>query len=160
MASRSGLNGSAAVVANRATPHSQVNFAQLQRRESLSAFQDDEYRPLTAPGDRGGGNGRILPPSNPPTEQLDAGRQQKPLLLRSKSDYRMRAEEDEVSDEETFNWGARHGFEDHYQSEDVISHLANVSSSRPRPGCACPLSPRPSSFLHLEFRFRSQQRPS
>jgi hypothetical protein len=55
----------------------------------------------------------------------------KPLLLRSKSEYGLRHDEPnnaELSDEEPqVEWGARHGFEDHYQSEDIISQLANVS---------------------------------
>jgi len=53
----------------------------------------------------------------------------KPPLLRSKSDYvvRREAQEQEPVEDESYDWGARHGFEDHYQSEDIISQLANVS---------------------------------
>jgi len=52
----------------------------------------------------------------------------KPPLLRSKSDHGLRHEEhDEEINEEFYEWGARHGFEDHYQSEETISQLANVS---------------------------------
>ncbi|KAI1181132.1 raptor N-terminal caspase like domain-containing protein [Nemania sp. FL0916] len=49
----------------------------------------------------------------------------KPPLLRSKSDYAVRHDEPESTEDEAYEWGARHGFEDHYQSEDIISHLAN-----------------------------------
>jgi hypothetical protein len=53
-------------------------------------------------------------------------RRPKPLLLRSKSDYAVR--HDEPDEEEDFpEFGARHGFEDHYQSEDIISNLIHVS---------------------------------
>ena len=52
----------------------------------------------------------------------------KPKLLRSKTEYLPRSAEDtEATDEEVPEWGARHGFEDHYQSEHIISQLANVS---------------------------------
>jgi regulator-associated protein of mTOR len=36
-------------------------------------------------------------------------------------------EEQEPPHEEVPDWGARHGFEDHYQSEHMISELADVS---------------------------------
>lgn len=36
-------------------------------------------------------------------------------------------EEPEPTEDDIPEWGARHGFEDHYQSEDIISQLANVS---------------------------------
>jgi regulator-associated protein of mTOR len=59
----------------------------------------------------------------------DHGRSQrrKPPLLRSKSDYVVRRDDQEPAEDEIYEWGARHGFEDHYQSEDIISQLANVS---------------------------------
>ncbi|CAJ2504370.1 Uu.00g117640.m01.CDS01 [Anthostomella pinea] len=64
------------------------------------------------------------------TSQDDAGhdrprRPSKPLLLRSKSERAVRREDPEQSEEEIYEWGARHGFEDHYQSEDIISQLVN-----------------------------------
>ncbi|KAI1749291.1 raptor N-terminal caspase like domain-containing protein [Xylaria castorea] len=49
----------------------------------------------------------------------------KPPLLRSKSDYAVRRDEPEPVDDEIYEWGARHGFEDHYQSEDIITQLAS-----------------------------------
>ncbi|KAI0397690.1 raptor N-terminal caspase like domain-containing protein [Xylariaceae sp. FL0594] len=51
----------------------------------------------------------------------------KPPLSRSKSDYIVRREAQEPGpvEDESYDWGARHGFEDHYQSEDIISQLAN-----------------------------------
>ncbi|KAI0487312.1 raptor N-terminal caspase like domain-containing protein [Xylaria cf. heliscus] len=49
----------------------------------------------------------------------------KPPLLRSKSDYVGRRDEPEPVEDEIYEWGARHGFEDHYQSEDIITQLAS-----------------------------------
>lgn len=52
----------------------------------------------------------------------------KQLLRRSKSDYGPRAEDlDSQAEDEMQDWGARHGFEDHYASEEYVSQLANVS---------------------------------
>jgi regulator-associated protein of mTOR len=54
----------------------------------------------------------------------------KPPLLRSQSEYaspHRSPDEDIHHEEQETYWGARHGFEDHYQSEDIISQLANVS---------------------------------
>ncbi|KAI0097994.1 raptor N-terminal caspase like domain-containing protein [Nemania sp. FL0031] len=49
----------------------------------------------------------------------------KPPLMRSKSDFTARRDGPEAGEDEVYEWGARHGFEDHYQSQDVISKLAN-----------------------------------
>ncbi len=60
-------------------------------------------------------NGRTLP--------------SKPPLQRSKSDFARPVEdstETQHNSGELSHWGARHGFEDHYQSEEVINQLANV----------------------------------
>jgi regulatory associated protein of mTOR len=55
-------------------------------------------------------------------------RKHKPLLQRSKSDFGPRGEDhNSPAEEETQDWGARHGFEDHYASEEYVSQLANVS---------------------------------
>lgn len=52
-------------------------------------------------------------------------------LQRSKSDYGPRVEEAEPQHEEEagHDWGARHGFDGHYASDDFVIQLANVSSS-------------------------------
>ncbi|KAF7553732.1 hypothetical protein G7046_g7007 [Stylonectria norvegica] len=84
---------------------------------------DDDQRPSTAPGRRNG-NGALVT-----RDDMDSQRPRrtlKPLLLRSKSEYAHRQLDDsEQTEEEIPEWGARHGFEDHYQSEDIISQLAN-----------------------------------
>ncbi|KXX76681.1 WD repeat-containing protein mip1 [Madurella mycetomatis] len=82
-------------------------------------------RPSSAPGDQQGGP--LTHDGGRSDEEHNAivARPAKPPLLRSKSERGIRHEEAEVTDEEHYEWGARHGFEDHYQSEDIISQLAN-----------------------------------
>jgi len=90
---------------------------QGQRRSSLQA------RPTSAPN----GTGETSPDESEPDRRK---RRPKPLLQRSKSDYGPRGEDqDSEAEEEIQDWGARHGFEDHYASEEYVSQLANVSRS-------------------------------
>jgi len=79
-------------------------------------------RPTSAPDNRD---------SSPDDSEVDKTRKRpKPLLMRSKSDFGPRKEDVDAQAEETWqHWGARHGFEDHYASEEYVSQLANV-------GCA------------------------
>ncbi|KFX93007.1 hypothetical protein O988_07041, partial [Pseudogymnoascus sp. VKM F-3808] len=62
-------------------------------------------------------------------EQEVARRRPKPLLKRSKSDYGPHGpragEESEDNLDDASYWGARHGFEGHYASEEYVSQLAN-----------------------------------
>jgi regulator-associated protein of mTOR len=62
------------------------------------------------------------------TERDRRKRRPKPLLQRSKSDYGPRGDDRNLPAEEAQDWGARHGFDDHYASEEYVSQLANVSS--------------------------------
>ena len=55
------------------------------------------------------------------------GRRPNLLLQRAKSDIGIRVEDTDSQSDETQDWGARHGFEDHYASEEYVSQLANVS---------------------------------
>ncbi|KAI0385234.1 raptor N-terminal caspase like domain-containing protein [Hypomontagnella monticulosa] len=86
-------------------------------RESV----DLERRPLTAPGVK------LEIPSANSRDDSDRDRPKrvvsKPPLLRSKSEHIVRRDDADQTDEEIYEWGARHGFEDHYQSEDIISQL-------------------------------------
>ncbi|OIW30817.1 hypothetical protein CONLIGDRAFT_642869 [Coniochaeta ligniaria NRRL 30616] len=83
-------------------------------------------RPSIAPRANGGG-------ANTTDDEEDnrlSLRPPKPPLLRSQSEYaspNRNHDDTDHTDNEDFEWGARHGFEDHYQSEDIISQLANVS---------------------------------
>ena len=101
------------------------------RREADSKDDDSDSRPSTAPGNRNG-SGRSLQRSRPgsiASVQSSARTRPKPHLMRSKSEHVVRTEDQDLDqdNEEMYNWGARHGFEDHYQSEDIISQLASVS---------------------------------
>ena len=82
--------------------------AVLERRNSVPPRQPDR--------EQGGSEGVHRRPAIPPT------------LQRFKSEYGpCPAESAERKKEPVPDWGARHGFEDHYQSEHIISQLANVS---------------------------------
>jgi hypothetical protein len=97
------------------------------RRNSTS----NHKRPSSAPGDDNvkpnGAHVVDLPPAR--------DRPKKPPLTRSKSDHpsrglRLDTSTDSSNDELTAvaaeDFGTRHGFDGHYQSEDIISQLANV----------------------------------
>lgn len=97
---------------------------------------DDDRRPTSAPGQRNG-NGTLATRDDIGSER--PRRPTKPMLQRSKSEFGPRhqpVEDPEPAEEQIPEWGARHGFEDHYQSEHIISQLANV-------GCICTPSLRP-----------------
>ncbi|KAK3355322.1 raptor N-terminal caspase like domain-containing protein [Neurospora tetraspora] len=102
----------------------------IQRRMSDSSPAPMFRRPSSAPDD----NNQTSPGTTLHGGQSDdddhvpVARPAKPPLLRSKSEHGLRLEREspiEQVDEEYHDWGARHGFEDHYQSEEVISQLAN-----------------------------------
>ncbi|CEJ92130.1 Putative Meiotic regulator-interacting [[Torrubiella] hemipterigena] len=94
------------------------------------SLDQDSYdsRPSTAMGLKNG----ILPTetkddtNHQPQREQRPTRPTKPLLQRSKSDYAPNQRHDDIddSDDEMQVWGARHGFEDHYQSEHIITQLA------------------------------------
>jgi hypothetical protein len=112
------VNGNGASdIDRRSTPSSgrlPSEMVRDRRRASLQA------RPTSAP------NGE----SSQDESEIDRARQRpKGLLHRSKSDYGPRGEDRDSQEEEIQNWGARHGFEDHYASEEYVSQLANVSRS-------------------------------
>ncbi|EOO01891.1 putative torc1 growth control complex subunit kog1 protein [Phaeoacremonium minimum UCRPA7] len=86
-------------------------------------------RPSSAPGSKQNLAGAF---TNGNVEQARSERTVKPPLLRSKSEHATatRGEDmDQAYDEDqgadVADFGARHGFEGHYQSEDIISQLAN-----------------------------------
>lgn len=100
------------------------------RRNSTS----NHKRPSSAPGDDNNKpNGAHV--ADPPQAR---DRPKKPPLMRSKSDHpsrglRVDTSTDSSNDEQTVaaaeDFGTRHGFDGHYQSEDIISQLANVGVS-------------------------------
>lgn len=92
-------------------------------RDHLSNGTADNIRPSSVPG---GKNGAAATGVQDDFENDRPKRPVKPQLQRSKSDYAPRLVEDSDTEEEFREWGARHGFEDHYQSEHIISQLASV----------------------------------
>lgn len=90
------------------------------------ALQDRRYplqeRPTSAPH-------TYVESSQDESERERPKRRPRPLL-RAKSDFGPRGEEPE-EEEEIHDWGARHGFDDHYASEEFVSQLANVGYSFP-----------------------------
>lgn len=103
----------AAASTGNITPSGVGNDAVSDRRSSL------QLRPTSAPE------------GTAENEQSGSDRERtkhrpKPLL-RAKSDFGPKGEEvDSQEEEEWQGWGARHGFEDHYASEEYVSQLANV----------------------------------
>jgi regulator-associated protein of mTOR len=113
-------NAVAGASTSAAYGHTNGEFAH-NRRLSL------QIRPTSAPNTN-------AESSQDESERDRPRRRPKPLLQRSKSDYGPRGEEpDSPVEDEIQDWGARHGFEDHYASEEYVNALANV-------GCSFPMS--------------------
>lgn len=98
-------------------------------RFKVGVDKDDyDSRPSTAVGRKSGASPSDI------KDDIDHDlprRPVKPMLQRSKSDYVPRHQTDnDDTDDELQVWGARHGFEDHYQSEHIITQLASVSSPK------------------------------
>jgi regulatory associated protein of mTOR len=92
--------------------------------------QSDQTRPTSAPG---GPAAALVSASQRDTATDDSEREMiakrpKSFLHRSKSDFGPRGDESDSQrhDSDNQDWGARHGFEDHYASEEYVSQLANV----------------------------------
>jgi regulatory associated protein of mTOR len=108
-------SGESSASGGRTQPTAGDSVDKGNRRASLQA------RPTSAPN----GTGETSPDESEPDRRR---RRPKPLLQRSKSDFGPRGEDQESqADDEVQDWGARHGFEDHYASEEYVSQLANVS---------------------------------
>ncbi|KAL6889264.1 raptor N-terminal caspase like domain-containing protein [Trichoderma longibrachiatum] len=135
MTQRPGANGSlpSAAAAAAATTNGNGNGSggETSRFKVQSAASSDrdsqsnepvDKRPSSAPGRKNGDakDDHSIEPERPT-------RPMKPVLQRSKSEYapRQQVEESDHEEDEIREWGARHGFEDHYQSEHIISQLAN-----------------------------------
>lgn len=138
MPSRTDPRSSTAVInplrAHRVS-HSRTASSSLSSSQNDDAAHHDRQqpnlnkRPSSAPGSKQNLVVAFANGSN--TEQERGNQPAKPPLLRSKSEHGLRSEDTEIpelADEEHYEWGARHGFEDHYQSEHIISQLANVGA--------------------------------
>jgi regulatory associated protein of mTOR len=128
-------HGSASIMPPTSEPNGSTTNEAPPRRNSAAPHHGSEHdshtssnrRPSSAPGNKNGLSITALH-NDDDTESDRPKRAVKPLLLRSRSEHGLRpGDETEHTDEEIYDWGARHGFEDHYQSEDIISQLANVS---------------------------------
>ncbi|ROV93854.1 hypothetical protein VMCG_08829 [Cytospora schulzeri] len=101
----------------------------LPRRNSTS----NHKRPSSAPGD----DNKPTNGTNGVDQRQTVGRPAKPPLLRSRSEHPSHPSRgltldtgaESSTDEQTIaaaeDFGTRHGFDGHYQSEDIISQLAN-----------------------------------
>ncbi|SPQ19061.1 53f7980f-da97-45b9-b5b8-389a2ada3425 [Thermothielavioides terrestris] len=92
-------------------------------RQRAASPGPSSRRPSSAPGDR-----EVISDSGHTDESdhVAVARPAKPPLLRSKSEHAVRHDATGSDpDEEYYDLGARHGFEDHYLSEDIIAQLAN-----------------------------------
>lgn len=116
----------------RPEAHAKPAAAQNGARRRNSSIS--HKRPSSAPGDNQTETLRPLSTNGLDQRAQTATRPSKPPLLRSKSDHPSRLLEtsaDSSNDEQTVvaaaeDFGTRHGFDGHYQSEDIISQLANV----------------------------------
>ncbi len=124
---RSGLNGM--VPDGQAQANGQTSRFRTVSNSSPDgengSNDDDDGRSSTA-ARRRKENGSTETRDDIHSERL--GRPTKPVLQRSKSEFggRRPSDDPEITEDAIVEWGARHGFEDHYQSEQ-ISQLANVS---------------------------------
>ncbi|RCI17456.1 hypothetical protein L249_2932, partial [Ophiocordyceps polyrhachis-furcata BCC 54312] len=128
-----GSSPSAAAAATTTTTNGETSRFATQGNGSPdrhTVLRNGERRALIALGHDDGQPG---PSSSPPSpdardDDLDSDRPRrpaKPQLLRSKSDFVPRQPDEDEPDDEIREWGARHGFEDHYQSEHIISQLVS-----------------------------------
>lgn len=104
----------------------------LLRRNSTS----NHKRPSSAPGD----DNKPTNGTNGVDQRPAVGRPAKPPLMRSRSEHpshpsrglKVDTGAESSTDEQTIaaaeDFGTRHGFDGHYQSEDIISQLANVGA--------------------------------
>ncbi|KAK3196298.1 Target of rapamycin complex 1 subunit kog1 [Lecanicillium sp. MT-2017a] len=125
MTLRSDANDSVASAARAANTngHSSQFMAQTNGGPGHDASTNggDAGRPLSAPGRKNGLSSSETRDDSGPERQR---RPTKPLLVRSKSDYARPQDDSDADEDEIPEWGARHGFEDHYQSEHIITQLA------------------------------------
>lgn len=117
--------------AERNSPPSGANVTSIATASAREWRESDELRPASAPKGKTASS-TALNRQDPTYDISDVEqvKRAKPMLLRSKSDYGPRGESPDTRQEiDAQDWGARHGFEDHYASEEYVSQLANVSRS-------------------------------
>lgn len=121
-------------------PHAKLPSNTRPRTENGGARRNSESnhrRPSSAPGDNQHDIGQAITNGLGARGTQPAARPAKPPLLRARSEHPSRRRDssaDSSNDEQTVvaaaeDFGTRHGFDGHYQSEDIISQLANVGVS-------------------------------
>jgi regulatory associated protein of mTOR len=97
----------------------------------IDAKHAGQNRPTSAPGGKVSNSDNLNPrdSTNEDSDREVVLRRPQPFLHRSKSDFGPRGDDSDSQrhDSDNKDWGARHGFEDHYASEEYVSQLANVS---------------------------------
>ncbi|EEY15639.1 WD repeat-containing protein mip1 [Verticillium alfalfae VaMs.102] len=101
-----------------------------QRSNTHTGHETPDARPSSAPGDnqkQDAGPGGFAHHRNPGQGSNGQPRRQqpKPLLLRTRSEFGVRPNDSDQSDEEIPQWGARHGFDELYESQQFMDKLAN-----------------------------------
>ncbi|PNH32934.1 hypothetical protein VD0002_g8627 [Verticillium dahliae] len=101
-----------------------------QRSNTHTGHETPDARPSSAPGDnhkQDMGPGGFAHHRNPGQGSNGQPRRQqpKPLLLRTRSEFGVRPNDSDQSDEEIPQWGARHGFDELYESQQFMDKLAN-----------------------------------
>lgn len=99
-----------------------------QRSATHTGHEPQDKRPSTAPGDDQG-NPTAAGFSDHRDADVEAGRAKRPprpLVLRTRSEFGIRTSDPEESEGEIQRWGTRHGFEEHYESQQFMDKLANV----------------------------------
>jgi regulator-associated protein of mTOR len=125
-------NGIQTVGQDPAIRPSTANIA-TDRTQANDPSQPDYNRPTSAPGRRADSVSSFNPKEsgNEESDNQVMRRRPKHLFHRSKSDFGPRGDDSDSPRHDSDNpeWGARHGFEDHYASEDFLQHLTIVSCS-------------------------------
>jgi regulatory associated protein of mTOR len=108
-----------------------AHLTPIQISSTNGAKQADQNRPTSAPSDKVSSSDNMNPrdSTNEDSDKEVVQRRPQAFLHRSKSDFGPRGDESDSRshDNDNKDWGARHGFEDHYASEEYVSQLANVS---------------------------------
>ncbi len=124
-----GANRTAIADWNARPPLSNESSASSSGSQTKERKLSEPARPTSAPGGNAPPFAALIRDSaNEDSDRESTSKKPKPLLQRSKSDYGPRGDDsDAKNDSDSQDWGARHGFEDHYASEEYVSQLANVS---------------------------------
>jgi regulator-associated protein of mTOR len=130
--SRSGMATGGTTSSRDSTPLTPIANGSTNGAPSRKDVQQpDQHRPTSAPGGKVTSSDNLNPrdSTNEDSDRELVRRRPQVFLHRSRSDFGPRGDESDNQrhDSDNRDWGARHGFEDHYASEEYVSQLANVS---------------------------------